>query len=731
MLVKVRVLENSPPGTVIARVTARDRDSQLNGDVIYSFSPLTEQRHGHLLGIKPDSGKIYVKSSASLDHELSSVHLLSVTAVDRGPDPVPVHVTVVIHVEDVNDNPPTISVNTLTADGMAEVAENSSPGTFVAYVAVADDDSGVNGDFRCFVAPTTGNELFTLRQQTFADSEYQLVTSETAEFDRERVDRHDVTITCVDGGTPALTSNAVVRVRVRDANDNAPTFSRELYEFRIDENCAVGTPVGVVLATDDDAGANGEVEYRLEVSSGAAAERLMLIGAYTGQIFTRAEVDREALSATDELPVEFDVVARDRGTETRSSVAHVRVFVDDVDDEPPRFERTRYDFEVAENQPAELEVGRVIAVDRDQSPNNRVVYAIDSVVHGDVGGLLPFRVDSDTGTISTYESLDHERRSSYQFTVSAHSSGRSARSPSATVTVSVSVLDVNDHRPLFTSPLWSNQTVGVSNQAPVGYVITHLRAVDLDSAMFAQLTYRIAAGNRRNTFAIDPLSGALTLAADVRHVVFDDFLLRVSVEDGGRPSLSDTTELRIVISRDIALATTTVDPSLIFAGVLASEHTAVVLAVTLAVILTAILAIAVTICILRRRAHSRRVFRAATESPRMPKGSTAGGKAVWGCPDLRDTDVELPNGQVRQVSDIVGSFRQQNATTSDELRLHQSPIRGYSECNGRMTSFNDRKHSVTSSPHYSDHDDTRLNQVQAFLVVCTSLTNVHLQLKTY
>jgi len=633
------------------------------------------------------------------------------------------HVTVVIHVEDVNDNPPTISVNTLTADGMAEVTENSAPGTFVAYVAVADADSGVNADFRCSVAPTSGNELFALRQQTFADSEYQLVTSQTARFDRERVDRHDVTITCVDGGTPALTSNAVVRVRVSDVNDNSPAFSRELYEFRVDENCAVGTPVGVVLATDDDAGANGEVEYRLDLSSGKAAERLMLIGAYTGQIFTRAEIDREALSATDDLPIEFDVVARDRGTESRWSVAHVKVFVDDVDDEPPRFERARYDFEVAENQPAEQVIGRVIAVDRDQSPNNRVVYSISSVVHGDVGGLLPFRVDSDTGNITTYESLDHERRSSYQFTVSAHSSARSFRSSlSATVTVSVNVLDVNDHRPLFTSPLWSNQTVGVSNQAPVGYVITYLRAVDLDSAMFAQLTYRIVAGNRRDTFSVDPVSGALTLTADVRHIVFDDFLLRVTVEDGGRPPLSDTTELRIVVSRDIALTTTTADPSLIFAGVLASEHTAVVLAVTLAVILTAILAIAVTICILRRRAHSRRVFRAATESPgRGAKGSTPGGKAVWGCPDSHDTDVEIPNGQVRQVSDIVGSFRcQQNATTSDELRLHQSPIRGaYIECNGRMTSFNDhRKHSMTSSPHHSDHNDTRLNQVLQVFFGC-------------
>ena len=546
-------------------------------------------------------------------------------------------------------------------------------------------------------------------------TEFQLVTSHTAEFDREETDRYDVMVTCVDAGTPALTSNAVVRVRILDENDNSPRFSRDLYEFRIDENCAVGTPVGVVSAADGDAGANGEVEYRLQVASGSAGERLMLIGAYTGQIFTRAEVDREHLSATGDLPIEFDVAARDRGIEARSSVVRVRVFVDDVNDEPPRFDRAHYRFDIAENQPPGLALGRVVAVDRDQSPNNRVVYSIASVIDGDVGGLLPFHVDSDSGNITTHETLDHERRSSYRFTVSARSSEHSgSRGPTATATVTVDVGDVNDHRPLFTSPLWSNQTIGVSSRAPIDYVIMHLRAVDLDSAVFARLTYRIVAGNRRDTFAVDPVSGALTLARDVRRVVFDDFLLRVTVEDGGRPPLRDTTELRVVVSRDIALVTTTTpDPAAIFSGILASEHTAVVLAVTLAVILTAILAIAVTICALRRRVHSRRVFRATSESPGLPKGAAADGKSVWGCPDFGHSDIERPNGRVRQTSDLVGSFRQQEATTSDELRPRHSPIRGYSECNGKVTSLVD--HSVSSSPQQADSAETRFNQLQVLL----------------
>jgi len=72
----VRVPEDVSPGTAVARVRARDRDLGLNGHVRYVFSPLTEAQHGALLGIKPDTGKIYVKAPG-LDHEQAAVSIVS------------------------------------------------------------------------------------------------------------------------------------------------------------------------------------------------------------------------------------------------------------------------------------------------------------------------------------------------------------------------------------------------------------------------------------------------------------------------------------------------------------------------------------------------------------------------------------------------------------------------------------------------------------------------------
>jgi len=71
---QARVPEDVVPGTTVARVRARDRDLGLNGDVQYSFSPLTEAQHGAVFGIKPDTGKIYIKA-VGLDHEQTAVSL--------------------------------------------------------------------------------------------------------------------------------------------------------------------------------------------------------------------------------------------------------------------------------------------------------------------------------------------------------------------------------------------------------------------------------------------------------------------------------------------------------------------------------------------------------------------------------------------------------------------------------------------------------------------------------
>jgi len=548
-----------------------------------------------------------------------------VIAADRGPEPLTSHTTVVIRVDDINDNSPLITVNTLTPLGVATVTEHSEPGTFVAYVSVDDADAGDNGLFSCAV--TTAGERFALRQ-TFPPGEFQLITA-AAPLDRERragydVTGYDVTVSCSDaGGERARTSQTVVHVTVADVNDNAPRFSRDLYEFEIVENCSPGTSIGRVVATDDDDGPNGRVQYRLQgLPEIAGSPPLLHIDARSGLISTRGEIDRESLppAVRDGGPLELTVSAVDSGSEESSSrktaTATVRLVVLDVDDRVPVFDNDLYVFQVAENEPPGIILGRVSALDADLPPHDVVRYHV--VRHGDLDVSSLFHVDSQTGTVSSRDTFDRERVALYHFDVVASGGGLSTLS--ARACVDVQVVDANDHRPLFTEPLWNNQTLLVSSQTPRGHVVSWLRAVDLDEGRNARLTFTIAAGNRLNTFALHPTSGALSVAADISHVVLEEFALHVAVEDGGLPvALRDDTVLRVVISRDVAYVPLPSEAdqtggALDGFGVLASETTVIVLSIALAVIITLICIIAASICVLRCRTRSRRAQGSADDA---------------------------------------------------------------------------------------------------------------------
>jgi len=62
---EVQVPENTPVGSVLVQVRARDRDAGLNGNVRYKFSRHTAHEYATLFSIRPDNGKIFLQRSTS------------------------------------------------------------------------------------------------------------------------------------------------------------------------------------------------------------------------------------------------------------------------------------------------------------------------------------------------------------------------------------------------------------------------------------------------------------------------------------------------------------------------------------------------------------------------------------------------------------------------------------------------------------------------------------------
>ncbi|NWQ83016.1 PCDGA protein, partial [Columbina picui] len=316
----VRVPEDVPVGSTLVTVSATDADEGINGHVIYSFHTISV-RASQIFNLNSETGEISIKDD--LDFEELSSHELEVQVRDGGE--LSDTAKVVISVADVNDNAPHI----LIQSAVNEISEDAPSGTVVALLQVQDRDSGPNGEVQCSIA-----ESLPFRLEKSFEDYYRLVTAR--ELDREQVSEYNVTVRATDFGSPALSSSAVLRLRVLDVNDNAPVFAEARYSARLPENNAAGALVLRVRAwdadwgqnaRDADVGSNGRVFYFFgNVPDGVRA--LFSVDSENGEVRTAGPLDFEEKSKYG-----FGLEARDGGGFTGHCEVHINI-TDENDNVP-------------------------------------------------------------------------------------------------------------------------------------------------------------------------------------------------------------------------------------------------------------------------------------------------------------------------------------------------------------------------------------------------------------
>ena len=532
---EVWVQENVPEFTTIYQVKAGDPDDGLNGEIVYSFTAKTEEKDGALFGIEQISGEIFVKKV--LDYEEGETYNLGVIASDKSPtDALTAIAKVIVHVRDLNDHAPQITLNT-NGDNRdsVEISENESAGTFVAHITVRDVDGGENGRFNCSLTDTQNFQL-----QKVYKTEYKIITKVV--FDRETKREYEPSLNCHDFGSPQLTSTQRIKVMIKDENDHTPVFNKTVYSTTLAENNVEGAHVVTVGASDGDEGDNARVIFSIVDET---ARKYFRVDPQTGNVTAKMALDYEDLKEQGLTSMEVIVVASDNGNPPNSATATVRVGVIDEDDVPPQFSKTSYIFGVPENLEKNTFVGQVNATDPDSSPANRFMFSLDSKFNTENA----FRVDTNNGRIYTRKVLDREISGVYHLVVMATSTG----SPDQTNTtnVFVSVLDDNDNSPIVDFPTALNNTVYVSEDVAVGHVVTRINARDADSGDNSKLTYNITAGNEKGLFAMNMYTGAVLAAASLKDVSDSEryFTLFINVHDNGTPVRFFETLLNIVVNK--------------------------------------------------------------------------------------------------------------------------------------------------------------------------------------
>uniref|UniRef100_A0AAQ6AM14 Cadherin domain-containing protein n=1 Tax=Amphiprion ocellaris TaxID=80972 RepID=A0AAQ6AM14_AMPOC len=261
-------------------------------------------------------------------------------------------------------------------------------------------------------------------------------------------------------------------------------------------------------------------------------------------LVTDSELDRERASEYN-----ITVTCSDEGVPSLSSSVTLTLQISDVNDNEPVFERSSYEAYIVENNTPGVSIFTVRATDADWNQNARVSYILeDSSVNG-VPVSSYVSISADSGVIHAVRSFDYEQIKDFHFRVKAQDGG----SPplSSNVTVKIMIQDQNDNPPQVLYPVQTGGSVVaemVPRSADVGYLVTKVVAVDVDSGQNAWLSYKLQKATDRALFEVGSQNGEIRTIRQVSDKDAVKQRLSVIVEDNGQPSRSATVIVNVAVA---------------------------------------------------------------------------------------------------------------------------------------------------------------------------------------
>ncbi|XP_040185436.1 neural-cadherin-like [Rana temporaria] len=526
------VSEDAAPNTLVATVQAFDPD----GDrVTYEISE--GNKEGNFV-IDPQKGLIRLGPSP-LPQLHGTEYILYVTAADDnasgGPHSLTSTATVLVRVDDINNNKP-IFHQCAEYSKNASILENQPLGTFVLQVEAKDADSGVNGQVKYGIVHREGYlPAFTIHPDTGIITTLQI-------FDREKEKEYPLTIKATDQASDPLISLCQINIAILDQNDNDPSFENNRYEYFLKEDTPVGTSFLRIAARDEDYGPNAALTYSL-----AGDEPLFFqINSTTGWLYVNQPISRKSL-------ITQEVIATDGGN--RSTRVEVAVRVTDAQNQPPVWQKDRYEIVIPENTLRDTPLVTVKA--RSLLGDPRVTYNLEEGLVPEsnmpVRFYLTMNREDGSASVLVAENLDYETTRNFILKIRAQNV---APVPlAAFTTVYINITDVNDNVPFFSSSIYE---ASVTEGLELGTFVLQVSASDQDLGLNGEIMYSILEDRSGDhaLFHIDPQTGSIYTAAVFDRETKTSYLLEVKSSDGsessrpgkhGQPN-TDTAYVRIFIS---------------------------------------------------------------------------------------------------------------------------------------------------------------------------------------
>ncbi|XP_046907522.1 protocadherin beta-16-like isoform X14 [Hypomesus transpacificus] len=524
-----KISESAVVGAKFVLERAMDLDNGVNG--IQSYILIPKDNFILKLQNQPDGGKkVEMVLQKSLDRESQEYLSLTLTAIDGGEPKLSGTMQIKITVLDANDNAPVFTQEIYKA----LTKENAPRGTVLSTVSATDADQGSNGRMSYSITNTLDDvsNMFDINEESG-------VVSLSGNIDYERARQYEIHIQASDDG--GLTDSCKILVEVVDMNDNSPTINIMSKTNSVSENAKSGTVVTIINVQDPDSGENGKVICAID------EDIPFMMKSSSNHFFslvTDNELDRERASEYN-----ISVTCSDEGVPSLSSSVTLTLQISDVNDNAPVFEKSSYEAYILENNTPGLSIFTVKARDVDWNQNARVSYILeDSSVNG-VPVSSYVSVSADSGVVHAVRSFDYEQIKDFQFRIKAQDGGSPPHCSNATVKIMIQ--DQNDNAPQVLYPVQTGGSLVaemVPRSADVGYLVTKVVAVDVDSGQNAWLSYKLQKATDRALFEVGLQNGEIRT---VRQVTDKDAVkkrLTVVVEDNGQPSRSATVNVNVAVA---------------------------------------------------------------------------------------------------------------------------------------------------------------------------------------
>ncbi|XP_076447241.1 protocadherin Fat 4-like [Babylonia areolata] len=513
--------EDQALGTLIYTAVASDTDQDGNNDGTVTYSITSGDTNPNSFIVDPNSGEVRVFSR--LDYDTApQTYTLTLVATDGGG--LTDTATLTLSLSDVNDHTPQFSATSYTTN----LDENVVTSTSVFTVTATDNDSGVNGQIAFSITDGNGQSSFAI------DGASGEVTT-TAAIDYEATPILYLVVQALDGGTPPLSSTALLRINVVDLNDNPPVVVPDDFAVTWPEDVAANTQVASVAATDADSAANNNNVVVFSLTSADFS-----VDPSTGAITTSGNLDREANPSGHVLTV----VATDQGSNPAQNTvsATVTILLSDVNDNDPVVTGP-YDITAAEDTGVGSILFQITATDADIGDNGRLTYTI---VSGNTNTDLNI-IDTNGMVQVGANGLDRETTDVYNLEIRVADNG-SPTARSVTVTATLTVSDVNDNDPAFTGTPYA---FSVAENSVVGVLVGTVAASDIDTGLNANLVYSIQnfwAGDSTH-FVLDAATGEIdTAVTTLDRETRDTYSIWCRVNDQGTPQRYADVNVTITIT---------------------------------------------------------------------------------------------------------------------------------------------------------------------------------------